>query len=112
MAKMTEVVFIGKDNSIDLQLYDDTVVPGTWNETSLPESAKVEVVIDNGNKYNSTDHPTLVSFTITGKVSLKLGTCFTIENTYDAQLVVYDDINTNGVIWEQKIILDVKTDIF
>lgn len=110
---VTEIVFIGRDNAIDLQLQDDSQTPGTLNNTDLSAATKVEVVINDGNSYDSTANPTVVMFNpVTGVVTLKLGTMFTAENVYDAQIVVYDAVNTNGVLWNPKFSLDVKADSF
>ena len=109
----TETVFIGRDNAIDVQLEDDSVVPGTLANTKLEDPAtKVEIIIDDGDKYNSTDNPDKITFTTGGKVTFKLGTHFTEENVYNAQIVVYDSVNVNGILWEPKIVLDAKTDSF
>ena len=109
---VTETVFIGRDNVIDIQLYDDSVVRGVMDKTSLANATRVEIIIDDGAKYNSEENADIISYSYDGIVNLKLGKHFKEENIYNAQIVVFDPSNLDGILWEPKIVLDVKTDSF
>jgi hypothetical protein len=98
----TEVVYIGRDNAIDLLLTADGVatdlVAGNVSRIDLrlcQGSAEVQTI-------SSTTAPTAFDWATagaTGRVILALGGLFTEPARYTAHLVVYDPDNTNGIEW-------------
>src|SRR5210317_2198515 len=95
-----EVVFLNRDNINVLQLQDDSQVPGTLANSDLTAATKIGVMFDKlPSMYDSTQHPTVISFTADGKVTLKLGGLNLPEGERTAYLVVYDGANPNGIRW-------------
>lgn len=100
---ISETVYIGRDNAIDVQLQDDRTTPGTWENADLTDATKVEVVLDLTTVYGSDTHPSIVMFTTGGIVTLKLGLILTEVATHSGEIIVYDSINTDGVAWQPKL---------
>lgn len=104
-----EVVFSSRNNTNTLQLQDDSGDGVNFVASDLTGATKVELVIDSlPLSFNSTDHPTMVSYTAQGVVTLALGTASIPEGTYDAYLVVYDAGNTLGIRWQPDFQLTVS----
>lgn len=99
---ITEYFYEGRDNAIDVQLMDDSAVPGTLAETDLSSATKVGIIVDQESSYDSDTDPDVVSFTAGGIVSIKLGMTLA-AGSYNVEIVVYDALNTNGVAWQPKI---------
>ena len=106
----TEYAYIGRDNTIDVQLQDDTAVPGTMANTSLAAATMVEIIIDYLTKYDSVNNPTVVWFETSGVVHIALGSVLTPEqaNTkIKVEIVVYDNLNDDGVAWQPRLTVKV-----
>lgn len=104
---ISEIVYIGCNNAIDLQLQDDTAVPGTFANTSLATASKVSVTVG-GTTYDSSANPTIISYTLGGIVTIKLGTTISVPGVYKAYIKVYDVINTSGVLWDPPIYISAQ----
>lgn len=97
----SELVYIGRDNAILLQLEDNT--SGVLANSDLTSATKVELVVDGTDVYDSTNDPTVVAFTTGGLLTLKLGLALLEPDNYSVEIVVYDATNTNGVTWQPKL---------
>lgn len=103
-----EVVFLKRNNVNVLQLQDDSVTPGTLADSDLSAATKLGLVFDNlPTEYDSIQHPTVISFTATGKVTIKLGGLSIPPGERTAYFVVYDGANPQGIRWTPDLILTV-----
>lgn len=92
---ITEVVYLTRDNTVDLVLKADGVV------TDLTDVTKIEVM-DLGCSWaiNSEDTPEAFDIgTTDGKVVLKFGQEAIHAGTYRCHVIVYDVTNVDGVVW-------------
>lgn len=102
---ITEVVYLGRDNSIDLLLKTDGEVQSLSSITSM------KLIFVNGSTITSTnldDDPIRwgKSGYIEGEVRLFLGEEDLAAGKYNTELVLYDPSNLNGVSWgDLKIII-------
>lgn len=104
-----EVVFSARNNTNTLQLQDDSVDGINLVDSDLTGATKVEVVIDTlPLSFDSTDHPSMVSFANDGKVVLALGSAGIPRGSYAAYFVVYDLANLKGIRWLPDFKLVVK----
>lgn len=106
---ITEVVHIGHANTIDLLLMADGAVP------SLASVRRMTLALDNGTVFNSATSPASFDWTKTlttseaskipgakagdSKLVLSLGALGIAAGEYDAELVVFDDEHTTGIVW-------------
>lgn len=104
----TEYAYIGRDNTIDVQLQDDTVTPGTLANTDLSNATKVEVIIDYTTRYDSVSNPDVVWFETSGIVHIALGSKVTEPGKIKLEIVVYDNLNDDGVAWQPLLSVSVK----
>lgn len=94
---MIEIVYDGKDNSIDILLKMDGVAQDL--------SSVTKVVLKVGSVTITDESPTAwpikwSGLGVTGKVQMKLGDQgITAGNVYPATLTTYDPVNTNGIVW-------------
>jgi len=93
-----EIIYFGRDNSIDLRLKASGVSQNLTNTT------KIQVIFGSGVTIDSSVSPTLFSGTTStvGALSLKFGSLsdrLTSGTVYNAEILVYDDSNTNGINW-------------
>lgn len=86
----TEVVYLGRDNTVDLLLKADGSAQDLSGVTRM-----VLVVGDAEIDSDAFDWDTGT----TGKVVLALGDETISEGTYTAWLVVYDGSNPDGIVW-------------
>lgn len=98
---ISEIVYISRDNAIDLILSSE--VDGVTTVTDLTAVTRIDVV-DTKNKFSVTSvgHPTWISWgTTNGKVTLSLGMALIPKGKYDAQIVVFDPAHPNGIVWTE-----------
>lgn len=90
----TGVIYIGRDNTVTLQLTDDGVAQ------DLSSATKFEVTI-NGVSVNSVDTPAAfdLSDAVNGNITLAFGGQALTEGTYNIRVVVFDATNTDGIVW-------------
>lgn len=88
-----EIVYLGADNVIDLVLLEDCIA------VDLSGVTKMTLDFD-GTKIDSGTSPEAFDWSAgDGKLSLALGAESIVTAIYDAELVVYDAENTNGIVW-------------
>ena len=92
-----EILFLGRNNSIDVRL------KASGTSQDLGNTTKIQVTFGSGVTIDSSVSPTLFSGVTSsvGALSLKFGSLTEISaNTvYDAEIIVYDDDNINGINW-------------
>lgn len=90
----TGVIYLGRDNTLTLQLTDGGVAQ------DLSAATKVEVTI-NGLSVNSVVTPAAfdLSDAVNGNITLKFGDQAITEGTYPIRVVVFDAVNTDGIVW-------------
>jgi hypothetical protein len=94
---LKEVVYLTRDNAIDLQLKADGVVVDLASVTRM-------ILSDEGCawKVDSSISPGAFNWAAgNGVLKLKLGDEVITPGTYSCYLIVYDPTNTDGVIWEK-----------
>lgn len=97
-AQIIETVYIGRDNTIDLLLTEDGV--------SIDHSLITRVIVDlndtAGTTIDSDVSPGAFSWD-EGKLVLSLGHEGIATGSYNADLIVYDPINTSGIQWQPRV---------
>ena len=94
MATLIEVVYLDKDNTIDLLLKTDGVAQIL--------SAVTKMILEVGDKeIDSSESPTAFDWDTgtTGKVVIRIGDQGLSKGTYHARLTVIDSSNPNGIVW-------------
>jgi len=88
-----EIVYLGHDNTIDLLLKADAVACDITNTTRMTLSF--------GAAYIDSDlHAGVFDWSDgDGKLYITLGAQSITAGTYYSELVVYDSVNTNGIVW-------------
>jgi hypothetical protein len=92
-----EIVYLGHDNSINLILKADAVAVPLAGVTRITIAFGATVI----SSTNLSTDPILwaqASYA-TGEVRLFLGAKTIAAETYEAQFVVYDAANPNGIVW-------------
>lgn len=90
----TEIAYIGHDNTIDLQLLEDNV--------AVDLSGVTRMTLQFGDTLMDSDvHAGVFDWSAgNGVLEIALqGQSITANEYYDTQLIVYDAINTNGIVW-------------
>lgn len=100
MANLREVVYLGRDNTVDLLLKADGVAQDLSSVTRMVlKDVAGEWEID----YNDYNDAFNWNTGVTGKVVLSLGDALNAESVaegvYEVKLVLYDAVNTDGIIW-------------
>lgn len=100
---IVEKVYKDRSNTVELQLWDDSISRGTLAKTNLTTATKVEIILESGATYNSVDDPSEVTYTNDGVVIFALGG----KNitTTNATIVVYFPDYADGFVWETEFIL-------
>lgn len=94
-----EIVYLGHDNTIDLLLRADGVAYDITSTTRM--------TLDfGGTVIDSAVHTSVFDWSDgDGKLYLTLGDETIATGTYEADLVVYDSVHTNGIMWGMITIL-------
>lgn len=107
MPLINEKVYLGRDNTIDLELLEDEGAIGDHTdiarvvlvfgqgETSLSPAPYLEI--------DSLDEPALFDFTDSTKLILKLGAASIPKGRHTVRLVIYLSGLTNGATWEPQL---------
>lgn len=103
-----ETVYLGHDNSIDIILTEDDQVQNLSAATQMTVTlGAVTITSDNGAadpiRWNKSGY-------VAGEVRIFLGHQAVTAGYYEAPLVVYDEVNTEGVVWTV-IPIDVKPEV-
>jgi len=101
-----ETIYTDRDNPITLILKEDDE---NITEAQMLAITKVGVRYDPddngaGVYYNSDDYPTKFDWTTNAdeaKVTMKLGTLLPAGYDRKAELLIYNAVNTNGIVWDQ-----------
>lgn len=96
MSDIIEKVYKGRDNSIKFQL-DVNGVPLT--ATEIADITKVELYFGGTYYESDTDFP-MTKDGPNGSIELAVGTLPEGKDK-KTELIVYDSINTNGIVWTQ-----------
>ena len=99
MAMQREVVYLGRDNTIDLLLKSDGSV------YDLSSATTIEIIFS-GSTVNSDNVPGWFDWTsgslTTGQVNIRLGDAgasIAAGTVYKAELIIYNSSNTSGIYW-------------
>ena len=100
MAVQREIIYLGRDNAINLLLKTD------GSAYDLSSASTIEAVFS-GVTISSTTHPAwfdwLSASLTTGEFSMTLGyasgNSITSGTNYKTEIIVYDSSNTSGVMW-------------
>lgn len=90
---MTEYVYLGHDNTIDLLLKVDGVI------YDITSTTKMEVEFGSTTISSATSASAFDWTQGDGKLYLTMGAESIPTGTYNAVLTVYDATNTDGVVW-------------
>ena len=94
-----EIVHLGHDNNIDLLLKADGAAHDITNTTRMTLSFGSTLI-------DSAIHSGVFDWTPgDGKLYLSLGAQTITAGTYYSELIVYDSVNTNGIVWGSFTIL-------
>ncbi len=105
-----EIIWIGRDNSIDLQLFANSSATDLAAVTQIKLNLG-NVVIDSTSassgyiRWNQIGYKTGEIRIFGGSTVLSLST-----GRYNAKLVVFDPSNTAGVVWDDDVPIRVKSD--
>lgn len=89
-----EIVHLGHDNTIDLKLLADGVAQDITNTTRMTLSFDTTLI-------DSDVHSGVFDWTDgDGKLYLTLGAQTISAGTYESELIVYDAVNTDGIVWD------------
>ena len=103
----TEVVYLGHDNTIDLQL------KASSSAYSLSGATKINITIGTKKIENSSASSGAITWAgssySTGEIRLTLGSQSISTGIYNAPVIVYDATHTSGIVWDY-IPLKVKAD--
>lgn len=94
---ITETVYLERDNAIDLQLLADGAV------VSLASVNRMEVTAANGDwAVSSTEAADVFDWSAgNGKVTIALGLQDIPPGRHSCRLVVFDQSNQNGIVWDE-----------
>jgi len=96
MPTITETVYLGFDNEIELLIEEDGVpMPFVDRGTS-----RVDVLLDSGEVVSSTSG--LISFDNVGNVKLRLGPALSAPGAHTPKLVMYTALEPDGVVLMSK----------
>ena len=95
----TEIVYLGHDNTIDLQLKASSSAASLAGVTNITATFD-DTVIDGSSSATSGAITWSGSGYATGEVRLTLGAQSIEPQRYDVPIVVYDATNTTGIVWD------------
>ena len=91
----TEILYLGRDNTIDLKLKADGSAVDLTNATKITASFD-DTLISSTNKATGAITWDQEGYE-TGEIRLDLGAEDIDEETYTVPIIVYDAVNTNGI---------------
>lgn len=98
---LTEIAYVGRDNTIELELTEDGV--------AVPVSSLTRVILDLGaHKIDSDQEPAIVFDWSGSNLVMKLGLANDIATyigTYPARLIIYTTVQTSGIVWLDPIVI-------
>ena len=98
MSYVSEIVYIARNNKIDLLFLANDVI------SDFTSITKIDLIaIDDSITISSSSSPTAFDWVSNGKngiVTLTLGNENVPEGTYNFEVIVYDPSNINGIVWD------------
>lgn len=104
----TEVVYLGHDNTLTYQLLASSSAASLGSVTQITLTLG-SVLIANSSASSGTITWAGSGFS-TGEIRLKLGDQSISAGTYHAPLIVYDAVNSTGIVWDY-IPLRIKSEV-
>jgi len=104
-----EIIWNGRDNTIDFVLYADQDSGCTIQ--NLSSVTHVAVTFGSGTTISSATSPELFPGGVTssvGELNLQFGNANLAPGAYKSELIVFDATNSNGLVWGGKIPIIVK----
>lgn len=107
---MTETFYADRDNEREITMQmrdDDTDELRDLTEAEMSAITKVEIHYDD-TYYDSDTYASGFDWTTyasSAKLVLKLGNILPVGRDRKAELIIYDAIHTNGIVWDQ---MDIK----
>ena len=94
---MSEIVYLGHNNTIDLLLKADGVAQDLSNVTKITATLSTKTITstDKANGIITWDQAEYD----TGEIRLDFGNEDIVVSTYQMYIIVYDAANTDGVVW-------------
>lgn len=91
---MREIVYLNRDNVVDLQLQADGAA------ADLTPVSRMTLTLDGSTTIDSSTSPAAFDWSGgNGQLILSLGGESIAPGRYTAELVVYDAVNTQGIVW-------------
>lgn len=106
MSSIEERVYLARNNAIDLELREDGVAVDLSAVTRVrlelfdQADADADPIVADSN-----DTPGILDLTdgASGMLRLVLGAVLSSAGSYRARLVLYDDVNTDGLVWTHEL---------
>jgi len=88
------IIYNGRDNTFIVEFQDNGLV------VDLSGMSKAQINVAS-NSYNSVDNAALFDITdkANGRITFILGDQGIVEGEYNATIVLFDAVNTNGIVW-------------
>jgi len=101
MATDREIIWLGRDNTIDFVLYSDQSSGSTVFDLSAV--TQIDVTFGSGTTISSSTSPTLFSGVTSsvGELTLQFGSANLTPGKYRSEVIVYDSSNSNGIVWDK-----------
>lgn len=100
-SEIIEYVYNNRDNTIDLLLKADGVAVDLSQVTRMAIRDNAgNIIVDESISPGAFSYPT----SVTGKVLLSLGGEGLSAGSYKVQLILYDPVNTSGIVWNNEYI--------
>jgi len=101
MATDREIIWLGRDNTIDLVFYAEQSSGTTI--VDLSTVTQIDVTFGSGTTVSSSTSPTLFSGVTSpiGEVTFKFGSVDLTSGKYRSEIIVYDPDNSNGIVWDK-----------
>lgn len=97
---MSEIIYIGHDNTIDMELREDGVA------VDLSSVTRMTLDFGGGNIIDSATSPFAFNWSsVAGKVVFKLGNQIISLGRHNVRLTVYDPANINGIVWGSFVVV-------
>jgi len=97
--RVTETVWLGHDNLIDLQLWKKGPADSGFVEADLSSVTRMVLKLDSTVIDSETETEVFDWSTGDGKVTIALGDQEITAATYTSRLITYDPQNDDGIVW-------------
>ena len=104
-----EIIYLNRDNSIDLQVYSDSSAADLASVTEI-RLALGSVTISSTDSVNGLIRWNKAGYE-TGEIRILAGLSTALSTgRYNAALVVFDAGSTNGIVWDDNVPIHIKSD--